>query len=169
MRSLRSAQTPLLILTGLLAVLALMLTACGKQEPTDGLGDGSAPETSKGAAPTMNPGGTSTPPVDTGDTSRIDVDALTSGRWYAAAQGDPYLEFTPQGAVSGTDGCNAISSQWIADGSTISIKPFTTTQKACAGVDSWLGNVSKVKVDGDTMTVLDIEGKEIGELKKVEK
>lgn len=160
MRSLRSAPVPLLILTGFLAVLALVLTACDKQEPADGLGDGSAPETSEA---------TTAPPADTGDTSGIDVDSLTSGRWYAAAQGDPFLEFTAEGTVSGTDGCNAIASTWRAEGDTISIKPFTTTQKACPGVDPWLGNVSKVKVDGDTMTVFDIKGNEIGELKKVEK
>ncbi len=157
MRSLRSAQVPLLMLTGLLAVLALVLSACEKQEPTDGLGDGSAPETS------------TAPPVDTGDTSRIDVEALTSERWYAAGQGDPFLEFSPEGAVSGTDGCNAIVSTWKAEGEEVVIAPFTTTQKACAGVDSWLSKVSKVQVDGDTMTVRDIEGNEIGELKKVEK
>ncbi|RBP66245.1 heat shock protein HslJ [Brevibacterium sanguinis] len=166
MRSLRSAHARLLILAGLIALLALVLTACDTQEPTDGLGDGSAPETSEVVTP---PDGSGPPSTGPGDTSGLDVEALTTGRWYAAGQGDPYLEFSPEGAVAGTDGCNAISSTWTAEGDTVKIKPFASTQKACAGVDTWLAKVSTVSVEGDTMTVLDIEGNEIGELTKVEK
>jgi len=44
--------------------------------------------------------------------------------------------------------------------------PFAATMMACGDVDTWLSGASSATVDGDTMSVLDEKGKEIGTLEK---
>lgn len=166
MSPLCTAPRTALAAAGLLAALSLALTACGTSEPTDGLGGSTASATPTDQPTISTPGGDATP-GDVGDTSKIDVDALTAGKWYAAGRGDPYLEFSADGKVTGTDGCNRIVGTWSADGTkTITIPPFATTLMACSGVDTWLSGVSTVTFDGSTMTVKDKDGKTLGELTK---
>lgn len=162
MRLLGSTRRSLLLLPGVALAASLLLSACGNSEPTEGLGDGSAPET---IAPTDE----SPTPSDDADSGNVDTTSLTTGRWYAAGRGDPFLEFSPENGVTGSDGCNTITSTWEVNGDTVKVASFTSTQKACAGVDSWLSGVASVTMDGDTMSVFNASGETIGELKKVDK
>ncbi|MFE2656488.1 META domain-containing protein [Brevibacterium sp. NPDC059310] len=87
------------------------------------------------------------------------------GRWTSPEAGDPFLEFSEDGAVSGSDGCNAIATTWTVEGDEITIEPFATTQKACPG-NQWLSKASTATIEGDVMTVKDGQGSVIGGLEK---
>ena len=117
------------------AAAALLLTAC---------------------APAIGPAGAPT------STASPDPDVV--GMWGSEAAGEPYLEFTAEGEVTGSDGCNGIGSTYTVVDGTVEIAPFFSTLKACQGVDDWLRGVSQVQVDGDTLIVLDKNGTKIGEL-----
>lgn len=110
---------------------------------------------------------TSSSATDTSSPSETESAALDPvGRWTSPEAGDPFLEFNDDGSLSGSDGCNAIKSSWTLDGDTITIEPFTSTQKACAGVDSWLSKAATATIEGDVMTVKDGQGSVIGGLEK---
>lgn len=81
-------------------------------------------------------------------------------------QGHPYLEFDEDGTVRGTDGCNGIVSTYTIDGDRIVIEEFTSTLRACQGVDDWLRGVREVRVDGDVLVVSNADGETIGELQR---
>lgn len=130
---------------------ALPLAACGT---------GSEPSEPTSSAPTE-----SESPTDSADTDAIDP----AGKWTSPEAGDPFLEFSDDGQVKGSDGCNAIQTTWEVDGDKILITSFTTTQKACAGVDPWLSKASSATVEGNVMKVADASGKVIGGLEKEEK
>ena len=70
------------------------------------------------------------------------------------------------GTVTGSDGCNQLNGTWKVDGSEVEFGPFAATMMACEDVDTWLSGASSATVDGDEMTVLDENGKEVGTLKK---
>ncbi|MCM1014202.1 META domain-containing protein [Brevibacterium sp. XM4083] len=89
-----------------------------------------------------------------------------TGRWSSPEAGDPFLEFADDGTLTGSDGCNRIQTSWTLDGDTIVIESFTSTQKACAGVDAWLSKAATATVEGDVMTVKDGQGSVIGGLEK---
>lgn len=91
------------------------------------------------------------------------------GKWTSPEKGDPFLEFSADGSVNGSDGCNAIVTTWEVKDDEITIDSFMTTQKACAGVDPWLSKVSAVTIAGTVMKVEDSNGKVIGGLEKEEK
>jgi heat shock protein HslJ len=85
------------------------------------------------------------------------------GTWGSTATEQPHLVFD-DGQVSGSDGCNGISSTYTVDGPTITIKPFMSTLRGCIGVDTWLRSVSTVEIDGDALLVRNAAGDQIGTL-----
>jgi heat shock protein HslJ len=89
------------------------------------------------------------------------------GTWGSTAPQQPHLAFT-DGEVTGTDGCNGITTSYTVDGDTITLDRFMSTQKACTGVDTWLRHVRSVQVDGDVLIVLDASGEQIGTLDRNE-
>lgn len=135
------------------AVLGLVL-------PLAACGTGSEPSEPTSSAPTE----TSTP-SDSADSAAIDP----TGKWTSPEAGEPFLEFSEDGQVTGSDGCNRIQTTWEVDGDKILITPFTTTQKACAGVDMWLSKVSSVTIEGNVMKVADSGGDVVGGLEKEDK
>ncbi|GAA1847974.1 META domain-containing protein [Brevibacterium marinum] len=128
--------------------LALPLAACGTgSEPSE-------PTSSTAAEPST--------PSDSADSAAPDP----TGRWSSPEAGDPFLEFSEDGQVKGSDGCNRIETTWEVDGDKILITPFTTTQKACAGVDMWLSEASSATIEGDVMKIADSGGDVVGGLEK---
>jgi heat shock protein HslJ len=119
----------------MVAAAAILLTAC---------------------APAAGPAG--------GPTSTASPEPDVVGTWGSDAKGEPFLEFTAEGKVTGTDGCNGIGSTYTVVDDTVEIAPYYSTLKACQGVDTWLRGLSKVQVDGDTLIVQDKDGAKIGEL-----
>lgn len=76
----------------------------------------------------------------------------------------PNLTLADDGSLSGTDGCNRLMGSWTADGDTIDFGEVASTLMACEGVDTWLNGLATGTVNGDTITVLDGSGAEIGTL-----
>lgn len=105
-------------------------------------------------------GGPGSAPTSTASPAAPDV----VGTWGTDAAGEPFLEFTAEGAVTGSDGCNGISSTYTVVDDTVEIEPYASNLKACQGVDDWLRGVSAVQVEGDTLIVMDDAGTQIGEL-----
>lgn len=128
--------------------LALPLAACGT---------GSEPSEPTSSAPAE-----SNTPSDSADSAAADP----TGRWSSPEAGDPFLEFSEDGQVEGSDGCNHIQTTWEAEGDKILITSFTTTQKACAGVDPWLSEASSATIQGDVMKIADSGGDVVGGLEK---
>lgn len=89
------------------------------------------------------------------------------GKWESAEQGSPSLNFTEDGQVSGTDGCNGISTSYAVEDDLVVLQDFASTRMACPGVDDWLGRVRSVTVEGDTLRVMNRAGEEIGQLERV--
>lgn len=92
-----------------------------------------------------------------------------TGKWTSPEKGDPFLEFAEDGSLEGSDGCNAIITSWKVEGDEIVIDSFMSTQKACAGVDTWLSKASTAAIEGDVMKVKDSNGEVIGGLEKEDK
>lgn len=88
------------------------------------------------------------------------------GGWASDEKGNPRLDFSEDGTVTGTDGCNGISSSYTIEGSRVLVEQFASTLRACEGVDDWLRAVREVTVEGDTMIVKNGSGEEIGELQR---
>ena len=86
------------------------------------------------------------------------------GLWGEDAEGQPHLEFTADGEVHGTDGCNGIVTTYTVDDGRISLAPFASTLKACAGVDDWLRGVRTAEIDGDVLVAMTATGTKLGEL-----
>ena len=89
------------------------------------------------------------------------------GRWVSDENGQPYLELSNDGKVKGTDGCNGFVTTYEdnIDGYA-ELKPFAQSLRGCPGVNTWLGKGRKLFVEGDTMTVQDRDGEEIGTLER---
>lgn len=88
------------------------------------------------------------------------------GRWESNEPGNPKLEFTADGAVTGSDGCNGIFSTYVVTDDGAVIGMFVSTLKACFGVDDWLRGIHSVRLQGDIMVVCDRSGAKIGELRR---
>ena len=132
--------------------LVLPLAACGTgTDPRDP--DPSTPAESSSTA-------------DPSDDAADSVDPV--GRWSSPEAGDPFLEFAEDGSLRGSDGCNAISTTWEVEDDEVIIESFMTTQKACAGVDTWLSDAASASIEGDVMKIKDHDGKVIGGLEKDE-
>jgi len=99
---------------------------------------------------------------------------LTGGDWVLSGQGGkggPFLRFEA-GRVGGSGGCNEFGASYKQSGDSLSFSPIAATRMACAGsaMDTeraffgMLERVQGMKLDGDTLTLLDGSGKVIGTL-----
>lgn len=99
---------------------------------------------------------------------RLGASVGIAGRWTAADPRSAFLEFTApvdgEGRVTGSDGCNGVQGDYTLEGATATIRRGLSTLRACLGVDTWLRGVTAVTLEGDTLRVLDSEGREIGTL-----
>ncbi|MGM7672206.1 META domain-containing protein [Microbacterium sp. A93] len=139
----RTRTSRILTLAAMAGAVTLLVTAC-----STGTEPGSAPTSSAEPDPA--------------------VVAELVGVWGEDAAGQPHLEFTEDGDVSGSDGCNGIFSTYTADDAHIELAQFASTLKACEGVDDWLRGVRAVEIDGDVLVVMDDAGEKIGELTRAE-
>nr|WP_231713158.1 META domain-containing protein [Arthrobacter sp. zg-Y769] len=131
----------------LLPVLAgaLLLGACGT-------GSGSGAGGSGGSGGSGDP----TPAAD------------VTGAWGDTADPEaPSLDFSPDGRVSGTDGCNRLMGHWSISGNRVTLRDMATTLMACPpGMDTWLAAGAAADVDGGTLRIYDQSGIEIGVLER---
>lgn len=88
------------------------------------------------------------------------------GEWTSKEEGRPHLDFDGSGEVKGSDGCNGINTSYTIEGDHAVLEMFASTLMACEGVDDWLRRVHEVSVNGNTMTVKDDSGAEIGQLQR---
>ncbi|MBP1326920.1 heat shock protein HslJ [Leucobacter exalbidus] len=144
------SRSALISLVGV-SFLAVTLSACASSAS----GDPSAP---KIQGQGQNQGQT-TDPADT-----VAPPAELLGTWSSDAKGEPTPVFANEGAVTGTDGCNRISSTFTFNGERAVLAPFASTKMACQGVDDWLKGASEVALDGDVLQVFNNKGDEIGTL-----
>ncbi|WP_080795209.1 META domain-containing protein [Corynebacterium pacaense] len=86
------------------------------------------------------------------------------GTWGSGAPGQPQLVLAADGSLSGTDGCNRLLGSWELVDDTVELSELASTMMACVDVDTWLGAASTLRVDGDSVRVLDAAGTEIGTL-----
>ncbi|MGM7679089.1 META domain-containing protein [Microbacterium sp. A94] len=117
-----------------------------------------------GCAAGQTPGSAPTSSADPNDP----VVAELLGSWGEDAAGQPHLEFTADGAVTGNDGCNGIFTSFTVEGDQIDLAQFASTLKACEGVDDWLRGVRAVEVDGDVLVAFNDSGEKLGELTRAE-
>ena len=111
-------------------------------------------------------------PGDDATTSAVAQEPHFEGRWQADDPEDAFVVFTEVdedgGTLSGSDGCNGVMGEFFIDGDTARVERGASTLKGCPGVDTWLSGIGGVVVDGDTMTVQDSEGEELGTLTRAE-
>lgn len=92
-----------------------------------------------------------------------------TGAWGEPGQeGMPVLELGPNGALSGSDGCNRLVGEYVATGSSLVFEEVASTQMFCEGVDTWLSGLATASVEGDSMIIFDSAGVEIGSLTRAE-
>lgn len=89
---------------------------------------------------------------------------LAGSYWGSPAAAEPHLTFERDGQLQGHDGCNSLSGTWSADGSSVTFTELGGTEMACPDVDPWLSDARSAEVEGDTMSVKDKSGDEIGTL-----
>ncbi|MCA3559811.1 MAG: META domain-containing protein [Aestuariivirga sp.] len=93
---------------------------------------------------------------------------LAGADWVLAGQTGqraPFLRFEA-GRVAGLGGCNRFGAGYELKGGRLSFSPISATRMACAGrmeaeqaFFAMLGKVKAMKLDGDTLQLLDGEGK----------
>lgn len=88
-------------------------------------------------------------------------DSVT-GTW--GQEDNVHLTLATDGTLSGSDGCNRLSGGWEETAGEIDFGEVATTLMACEDVDTWLGGLASGEVSGDTMSVYDQSGNEIGTL-----
>lgn len=84
----------------------------------------------------------------------------------------PYLELAlgqeqdanQAGFLTGSDGCNRLSGQWLMVDGELTFPQLGGTQLKCADTDSWLSQATGGSVSGDVLTVTDTSGAVIGTL-----
>ncbi len=97
-----------------------------------------------------------------------------AGTWgEPGASGKPALEFTPAsgesgGEYGGNDGCNTIGGEYTVTDGTVEFGMMRATMMFCEGVDTWLSQAHTATLEGDTLTVLDEQGAEIGTLERAQ-
>ncbi|MBL3698612.1 META domain-containing protein [Leucobacter luti] len=94
-----------------------------------------------------------------------------AGSWGTPdTRGEPSLNFIPAedgsaaGQFGGNDGCNTIGGDYTVEGETIEFGAIRATMMYCEGVDTWLSQAHTGTVSGDTLTVLNEQGEQIGTL-----
>jgi hypothetical protein len=124
-------------LAGFLAVLAVIVSATAIREY------GFAPMHERNARiasgeMTLNPDVPPIPPSPVGS-------------WGVQGASAPYLEISADGTLSGSDGCNAFSGEWILDADGVAIfRDVVASAEVCEGTDVWLSyGRSAYVVDGD--------------------
>ncbi|MFD4422522.1 META domain-containing protein [Agromyces sp. NPDC058484] len=89
------------------------------------------------------------------------------GTWGdAGAPAEPSLGLASDGALTGTDGCNRLMGSWSDDAETITFEDVASTRMACPDVDTWLSALATGTIAGETLTVFDADGAEIGTLER---
>ncbi|MGA7206266.1 MAG: META domain-containing protein [Specibacter sp.] len=86
----------------------------------------------------------------------------------------PYLELSlaaeqtgdQAGYVTGSDGCNRISGQWMYAAGELTFPQLGSTQIGCKDVNTWLSKAKGAKLDGNVLTITDATGAPIGTLKR---
>ncbi|WP_411734458.1 META domain-containing protein [Paeniglutamicibacter sp.] len=101
------------------------------------------------------------------ETSRSDADAAVIGQWGGATEGSPVLWFAPGGRFNGHDGCNSLTGTWSGSGQEFELRDMTMTLIGCPGMDTWLSRATEVRVDGETLRVIDKDGLDIGSLPRL--
>ena len=85
----------------------------------------------------------------------------------AVAGAEPTAEFSPDGKLSGTTGCNDFDGPYALQGRTLDIGPLTATEKACsseeateqeAGYLAALESAVRIEPAGPQLTLLNAEG-----------
>jgi heat shock protein HslJ len=125
----------------MLGAFALLASACATSAPGD--------------APTSTP--------DPSSDDAAVVEKLV-GLWGESASGQPHLEFAADGTVTGSDGCNGVTTTYSVNGDRVDLARFASTLKACPGVDDWMRGVRAVALDGDVLVIMDATGTELGSL-----
>jgi heat shock protein HslJ len=92
------------------------------------------------------------------------MEELTAYRWGSDAPGRPWLDFTPDRRVVGSDGCNRLAGPWQPSAVGVALGPLVSTMMYCQGVDTWLAGARAARLLGDRLQVLDADGAVIGEL-----
>jgi hypothetical protein len=87
------------------------------------------------------------------------------GTWEAGADGATSLQLSPDGTVTGNDGCNVLSGSWTQDSEgEISLDLLTEATKTCDGADAWLGRGRSADIVEGYMYVNGEAGSAIGGL-----
>lgn len=68
------------------------------------------------------------------------------------------------GFLTGSDGCNRLSGQWMMVDGELTFPQLGGTQMACEGTDTWLSKAASGTLDGDVLTVKDATGATLGTL-----
>ena len=106
-------------------------------------------------------------PTESAD-DEISAGAAT-GTWGDATDTtEPSLVLEEDGTLTGTDGCNQLSGQWVENGVELTFENVASTMMLCADVDTWLSGLDTATIDGSTMTVYDESGDELGTLERTE-
>lgn len=89
------------------------------------------------------------------------------GSWgNAEERTEPSLVLSEDGRLTGSDGCNRLVGDYTAEGAEITFGMIASTMMFCEGVDTWLTGASSATLSGDTMTISDESGAEIGTLSR---
>ncbi|MDJ0316592.1 MULTISPECIES: META domain-containing protein [Arthrobacter] len=86
----------------------------------------------------------------------------------------PYLELAlgqeqddnKAGFLSGSDGCNRLTGQWLMVDGELTFPQMGSTMMACQGIDTWLSKAAGATLDGDVLTVKDATGVTLGTLER---
>lgn len=95
------------------------------------------------------------------------------GRWVPASgtavrPKSAFLELRADGSYTGSDGCNGVGGRWVSgrDGALLATSGVSTLI-ACDNVPigQWLGTARRAGLVGETLALVDAQGKETGRLK----
>ncbi len=114
-----------------------------------------------GAAGCSSPGGGTS-----GNSTSANSASGYVGSWVAKTPAQAGLTLNADGTLTGNDGCNTLSGTWTATKKSAEFGPLASTQKACAGVNTWLSKATEARQDGLTLNIYDGAGDTIGVLDK---
>ncbi|RXZ73222.1 META domain-containing protein [Agromyces albus] len=82
---------------------------------------------------------------------------------------EPSLNLAADGTLTGSDSCNRLHGSWSDDDGTIAFHDVVSPGMVCSpespeSFDTWLSGLASGTVDGDVLTILDVDGTEIGTL-----
>ncbi|MBB2959265.1 META domain-containing protein [Pseudoclavibacter helvolus] len=93
--------------------------------------------------------------------------ASAAGSWGtpdSSGQGEPGLNLSDDGKVTGNDGCNRLMGDWTETDGKVEFGALASTMMFCEGVDTWLVGATAAEVDGDSLVVFNEAGDQIGTL-----